>query len=53
MARRSTALQIKVPFLPEVHIEHEADCMLAEYADKFEAVSGPPVPIEDMIEQHL
>ena len=53
MARRSTSLQSKAPFLPKVHIEREADCLLAKYGEEFGPIIGPPVLIEGMRELHL
>jgi len=40
-------------FLPEKHIQREADLLLAEYGERFEQVVGPPIPIDEIIELHL
>jgi len=53
MGRRSSASRSGVPFLPEKHIEREADLLLAEYGERFEEVVQPPIPIDEIIEIHL
>jgi len=51
--RRSTVKTHDVPFLPETHIEQEAALLLAEYGQTHGEVTGPPVPIDEIIELHL
>jgi len=53
MRRRSSTPRGGVPFLPEKHIEQEAELLLAEYEERFEEIVEPPVPIDEMIELHL
>jgi hypothetical protein len=53
MKRRITARKYRVPFLPEKHIEEEAQLLLAEWAETHPAVLEPPVPLEDILELHL
>lgn len=43
----------KVPYMTIESIEGEAALLLAEYAEKFDAVTKPPVPVDDIIELHL
>lgn len=42
-----------VPFLPEKHIEDDAELLVAEYGRDHEPIAAPPVPIEEMIEAQL
>ena len=42
-----------MPFLPEKHIEQEAELLLAEYGERFDEIAEPPVPIDEVIELHL
>ncbi|MFL5330486.1 MAG: ImmA/IrrE family metallo-endopeptidase [Gemmataceae bacterium] len=42
-----------VPYMTKESIETEASLLLAEYAEQFEAVTKPPVPVDDIIELHL
>ena len=50
MARRLAAPRSGVPYLHEKQIEAEAELLLAEYADKIEPITAPPVPIEQIAE---
>ncbi len=50
MARRSVAPRSEVPFLHEKQIEAEADVLLAEYGERFGAVTAPPVPVDEIAE---
>src|SRR3954469_5409606 len=43
----------KVPYLQEEQIERDAAALLAEFAQKRNAVIAPPIPIEDIVEKHL
>jgi len=42
-----------VPFLPEKHIEEDADLLIAEYSRDHKPITAPPVPVEEMIEAQL
>lgn len=42
-----------VPYMTIESIEGEAALLLAEYAERFDAVAKPPVPVDDIIELHL
>lgn len=42
-----------VPFLPEKHIEEDAELLLAEYGRDHQAIIGPPVPVEELAEVQL
>jgi hypothetical protein len=42
-----------VPFIPEAHIEREADRLLLEFGQCFHPIEAPPMPIEDILEKHL
>jgi Zn-dependent peptidase ImmA (M78 family) len=42
-----------VPYLAEKAIERDAEALLAEYAYARDLVIAPPIPIEDIIENHL
>lgn len=53
MARRSVAPRSGVPFLHEKQIERDTDCLLQEFADKFYAVTEPPVPVDEIAELYL
>lgn len=53
MSRRNSAPRGGVPFLPEIHIEREAELLLSEYGERFEEIVEPPVPIDEIIELHL
>ena len=39
-----------VPFLPEKHIEDEAQLLIAEYGRDHEEIAEPPVPIDELLE---
>lgn len=39
-----------VPFLPEKHIEDEAQLLIAEYGRDHHEITAPPVPIEELLE---
>ena len=41
---------MQVKFLPERHIENAALRVLEEYGKKYHSVSGPPIPVEEMVE---
>jgi Zn-dependent peptidase ImmA (M78 family) len=43
----------KLPFLTDQQFEDEAQLLLAEYAMKHGSVSGPPVPIDEIVELYL
>jgi hypothetical protein len=51
MARWS--LRSTVPFLPEKHIEEDAELLIAEYGRDHDPIVAPPVPIEELIEVQL
>lgn len=53
MNHRIAIARDEVPFLPKQHIAREAELVLAECAETIGAVTAPPVPIDDIIEQHL
>lgn len=53
MARRLTKLKSELPFLPPQAFEDEAALMLAEYGNAHKQITDPPVPIDDMIEEHF
>lgn len=53
MARRILTQSNQVPYLHEKQIEREANVLLAEYSERFEAVVAPPIPIDEIIELHL
>jgi hypothetical protein len=42
-----------VPFLPEKHIEEEAELLIAEYERDRKPVTAPPVPVEQIMEAQL
>jgi Zn-dependent peptidase ImmA (M78 family) len=42
-----------VPYLVEEAIEHDAEALLAEYAQSRGIVVAPPIPIEEIVEKHL
>ena len=42
-----------VPYLAEEAIEHDAEALLAEYAQSRGIVVAPPIPIEEIVEKHL
>lgn len=44
---------VKVKFLPTNEIEWAADKLLAEFGASFGIVAAPPVPIEEILENHL
>ncbi len=46
-------MTIKVKYLPEEAIEHDAEVLLAEYAHARGVAVTPPIPIEDIVEKHL
>lgn len=46
-------MTIKVPYLSQETIEHDAEALLAEYAHARRATLEPPIPIEDIVEKHL
>lgn len=50
MARRSSAPKSGVPFLHEKQIEAEADALLAEFEERFNDVTEPPVPVDEIAE---
>jgi hypothetical protein len=53
MAKQSSLVGPKVPYLPKQHIEDEASLLLAEYGRVHGVVTGPPIPIDDIIEVYL
>ena len=42
-----------IPYLAEEAIEHDAEALLAEYAQSRGIVVAPPIPIEEIVEKHL
>ena len=53
MSRRITASGRDVPYLSERALEDEGLLLLAEYGREHAEITGPPVPIDDIIEIHL
>lgn len=53
MARRFTKPKSELPFLTPQAFEDEAALILAEYGNAHNQVTDPPVPIDDMIEEHF
>jgi IrrE N-terminal-like domain len=53
MARRSASAQREVPFLSKQLIENEAALLLAEYGNSHGPVTGPPVPVDEIVELYL
>lgn len=53
MARRSAKPKSEVSFLTPDDFENEAALVLAEYGTARGQVTGPPVPIDDIIEEHF
>lgn len=53
MKRRVAVRQYRVPFLPEKRIEDQAQLLLDEWAEAHEAITEPPVPMDDILELHL
>ncbi len=53
MANRNAISNRRVPFLPDRHIEQEAEVILAEYGQAHGAATEPPVPVDEMIELYL
>jgi len=43
----------EVPFVPEARIEKDADALIAEYAQRPDVSTGPPVPVEELLEVQL
>jgi len=43
----------KVSFLPQKHIENATLDLLAAYGYQYQAITTPPVPIEEILEAHL
>jgi len=43
----------KVKFLPKEHIEAATLKLLAEYGKKYEQITAPPIPVEEILEAHL
>jgi Zn-dependent peptidase ImmA (M78 family) len=50
---RKSAAGSTIPFLHEKQIEREAALLLDEYAMKFSPVIAPPVPVDEIVENHL
>lgn len=53
MANRNTRTSRRVPFLPDRHIEQEAEVLLAEYGQAYGVVTEPPVPVDEIVELYL
>jgi hypothetical protein len=46
-------MTVKVPFLREEQIEHDAEALLADFERACGIRIVAPVPIEDIVEKHL
>jgi Zn-dependent peptidase ImmA (M78 family) len=46
-------VSLRVPFLTEEKIEHDAEALLGDFERKRGNRIAPPVPIEDIVEKHL
>ena len=44
---------MKVAFLPRSEIENEALRLIHEYGQKFGAITGPPIPMDEIVDSHL
>lgn len=53
MARRVTKPKSDLPFLSPQAFEDEASLILAEYGNAHQQVTEPPVPIDDIVEEHF
>ncbi len=53
MAKRFSQPRSELPFLTEQAFEDEAGLLLAEYANQHGQVTDPPIPIEDIVEEHF
>jgi len=53
MARRSAIPRSDVPYRTKEQLQDEAALLLAEYGERFKAVTAPPVPVDDILECHL
>jgi hypothetical protein len=41
---------MQVKYLPQRHIENAALCVIEEYRRKYTGITGPPIPVEEMVE---
>jgi Zn-dependent peptidase ImmA (M78 family) len=46
-------MSLRVPFIDDETIEHDAEALLAEYARAKNVEIKAPIPIEDIVEKHL
>jgi hypothetical protein len=46
-------MAVKVKYLRKQHIEWNAEKLLAEFGERFGVVSKPPIPVEEILENHL
>jgi Zn-dependent peptidase ImmA (M78 family) len=53
MARRFTKPKSELPFLHPQAFEDEAALILAEYGNAHKQITAPPVPIDDIVEEHF
>jgi hypothetical protein len=53
MARRISTPGQKLKFLPDKAFEDETALLLAEYSNKHGQVTGPPIPIDEIVELYL
>lgn len=53
MGLRKISTGPKLPYLTDRAFEEEAALLLAEYGDRFEPVTRPPVPIDEIVELYL
>ena len=51
--KRGKLVKDEVPFLPDKHIEEEANLLLAEYGQSHGEIVAPPVPIGEILEVRL
>jgi len=42
-----------VPFLKQDYIESEADALLIGYGEKFDPITKPPIPADDILNAYL
>lgn len=53
MARRASKPESALRFMQQQEFEDEAALLLAEYGREHGVVTGPPIPVDDIIEAHL
>src|SRR3954451_24472629 len=53
MKKRAEPMGLKVPYLADAGIEASANALLADYARRKKIDVRPPVPVEDILEDHL